>query len=479
LVQAQNPQLAVAIPAVDRVLRLPMVQGLVAQYGHASVVHAVRVLLGDIRRAVLGGTALPAGATSEPQLAHSIRQHLDATMQPSLRRVFNLTGTVLHTNLGRAPLPEEAIAAVQAAMAQPCNLEYDLVRGGRGDRDVHAESLLCELTGAEAAIAVNNNAAAVLLTLNTLALRKEVIVSRGELIEIGGSFRMPEIMGRAGCRLREVGATNCTHLADFEQAINGRTGMLLKVHASNFAIMGFTAGVPEAELGALARSRALPFVVDLGSGTLVDLQRHGLPHEPTPQESLASGADLVTFSGDKLLGGPQCGLIVGRRDLVARIRRNHLRRALRVDKMTTAALEAVLRLYRQPEALVRRLPILRLLTRPLDDIERLCERVAPAVARALGDAADVGIVPCDSQIGSGALPLERLPSRALALTPARRRRGQGTALKRLAEAFRALPVPVVGAVSEGALRFDLRCLEDEREFVAQLGQLRVRGGLAS
>ncbi len=476
MVQAQNPQHAVALPAVDRVLRLPAVQALVAQYGHTTVVHVVRALLSDMRQEILDGAELPAEATCEPALARGIRQRLDTTMQPSLRRVFNLTGTVLHTNLGRAPLPDEAVAAVQAAMVQPCNLEYDLDRGGRGDRDVHVEALLCKLTGAEAAIVVNNNAAAVLLTLNTLALRKEVIVSRSELIEIGGSFRIPEIMARAGCRLHEVGTTNCTHLADFEKAINGRTSMLFKVHASNFAIVGFTAGVSEEELGVLAHSHGLAFGVDLGSGTLVDLGLHGLPHEPTPQDSLNSGADLVTFSGDKLLGGPQCGIIVGRTELVARIKRNHLRRALRVDKMTVAALEAVLRLYRQPETLVQRLPVLRLLTRPLDDIDRLCKRVAPAVARAVASAAEVGIVPCDSQIGSGALPLERLPSQALALTPLKRGRGEGAALKRLAEAFRALPVPVIGAVSEGALRFDLRCLENEREFVEQLGQLRLGGG---
>lgn len=475
MVQVQNPQPAVILPAVDRVLNMHAVQLLRVQYGHTAVTHIVRSLLAEWRQTLLAGEALPMEALAEAPLAQRIQERLEALQKPSLRRVFNLTGTVLHTNLGRALLPPEAIAAVQAAMAQPCNLEFDLDDGERGERDSHVESLLCELTGAEAAIVVNNNAAAVLLVLNTLAARKDVLVSRGELIEIGGSFRIPEIMKRAGCRLHEVGTTNRTHPADFEQAIDARTGMLLKVHTSNYVIQGFTAAVPETQLAALAHARALPFVVDLGSGTLIDLSRHGLPKEPTPQETLAAGADLVTFSGDKLLGGPQAGIIVGRADLVRQIRRNHLKRALRVDKMTLAALGAVLRLYRQPEKLAERLPTLRLLTRPLADIEAQCRRIEPALTQAVGRVASVSVAGCHSQIGSGALPVERLPSAALALVPLKRGRGAGTALKHLAAAFRALPVPVIGSVADGALRFDLRCLADEAEFLAQLAQLRVGG----
>jgi L-seryl-tRNA(Ser) seleniumtransferase len=402
-----------------------------------------------------------------------VRAQLEARAAPSLRRVFNLTGTVLHTNLGRALLPEAAQLAVQAVMSEACNLEFDLDQGARGDRDVHVERLLCELTGAEAATVVNNNAAAVLLVLNTLAARKEVIVSRGELIEIGGAFRIPEIMTRAGCKLKEVGTTNRTHRADFEGAINARTAMLLKVHTSNYAIEGFTASVAEAELAALAHSKALPFVVDLGSGTLVDLSRYGLPAEPTPQQALAAGADLVTFSGDKLLGGPQAGLIVGRAELVRRIKKNHLKRALRVDKMTLAALEAVLKLYREPELLRERLPTLRLLTRPLAEIEACAARLQPLLAEVLRDSASATLAPCQSQIGSGALPVDLLPSRALVIAPLKRGRGAGTQLERLAKAFRALPIPVIGVIADGALRFDLRCLEDEEAFAGQLPALTL------
>ncbi|TLY36366.1 MAG: L-seryl-tRNA(Sec) selenium transferase [Nitrospirae bacterium] len=465
--------MASVLPSVDRVLQMSAVQALGAQYSHTAVVHAIRSLLSEMRQAMLEGAALPAEARQALSLTRHLQARLEAAFQPSLRRVFNLTGTVLHTNLGRALLPAEAVEAVQAVMTQSCNLEYDLAPGARGDRDTHVEGLLAELTGAEDATVVNNNAAAVLLVLATLATRKEVIVSRGEVIEIGGSFRMPEIMARAGCRLREVGTTNRTHLADFEQAIGARSALLMKVHASNYAIQGFTATVPEKELAALAHARGLPFVVDLGSGALVDLSQYGLPKEPAPQDTLAHGADLVTFSGDKLLGGPQAGIIVGRTELVKTIKRNHLKRALRVDKMTLAALEAVLKLYRQPEKLAQRLPTLRLLTRPAADIEALCRRVEPAVLQAVRNAAQVSVVPCHSQIGSGALPVELLPSTALALTPLKRGRGEGTALRQLATAFRALPVPVIGIISDGALKFDLRCLENEREFVAQLVQLQL------
>jgi L-seryl-tRNA(Ser) seleniumtransferase len=445
-----------ALPSVDRVLRLASAALLADMHGRAALTDAVRAVLAEMR-----AQATPDFDGAEAVLARAAAR-LEREAQPSLRPLHNLTGTVVHTNLGRALLPEEAIAAMAQAARSPVNLEYDLEAGRRGERDDHVERLLCRLTGAEAATVVNNNAAALLLVLGALAGRREVPVSRGELVEIGGSFRLPELMARSGCRLREVGTTNRTHLADFEEATGPKTGLVLKVHKSNYAIEGFAAEVAEAELAQLCRARGLPFVVDLGSGTLADLRRFGLPHEPTAQESLAQGADLVTFSGDKLLGGPQAGIIVGRAALLARIRRHPLRRALRMDKLRLAALEAVLRLYGDPDRLAERVPVLRLLARPAAEIRAQAQRLQPRLAQALGGRVAVEVVDCDSQIGSGALPTRRIPSAGLAIRPGG---------DRLAAAFRRLPVPVIGRIHEGAFLLDLRCLQDEDGFAAQLSQL--------
>jgi L-seryl-tRNA(Ser) seleniumtransferase len=445
------------LPAVDRVLRSEEGGALIARYGRALALDAVRATLDERRRC---GTAASVAAIVEASAASLARN-----MRPSQRRVFNLTGTVLHTNLGRAPLPEEAISAAATAMRDPTTLEYDLDTGRRGERDDHIAGWLTRLTGAEAALAVNNNAGALVLALNTLAEGRETIVSRGELIEIGGSFRLPDIMARAGTRLREVGTTNRTHLADFAAAIGPQTGLILKAHTSNYAIQGFTTAVPAAKLAALARDHGIPFVEDLGSGSLVDLERWGLPHEPTAAEAVEEGGDLVTFSGDKLLGGPQAGLVVGRADLVARLARNPLKRALRLDKIRLAALEAVLRLYADPDRLAERLPALRLLARPPAEIVALAQRLLPAVAQALDGVAEVSLVETRSQIGSGALPVSFLPSAALALRPISR---SGAAVEALARALRALPIPVVGRIEAGRVLLDLRCLEDETAFLGQV-----------
>ena len=450
-----------ALPAVDRVLR--EAGALIARHGRRLVTEAVRDVLNRRRERGEAATVDIILADSEATLAGLTRK--------SQRRVFNLSGTVLHTNLGRSPLPEEAIEAAAEAMRSPTTLEYETEGGRRGERDDHIAGWLKRLTGAEAALAVNNNAGALVLALNALAAGKETIVSRGELIEIGGAFRLPDIMARAGTTLCEVGTTNRTHLRDFAAAIGPQTGLILKVHTSNYALQGFTAAAPTPELAALAHKHDLPVVEDLGSGTLVDLEDWGLPHEPTVAEALTAGADLVTFSGDKLLGGPQAGLIVGRADLIATLARNPLKRALRLDKIRLAALEAVLRLYADPDRLAERLPALRLLTRPKAEIETLAQRLLPVVELAIVETATVEIVETKSQIGSGALPVSLLPSAGLALRPLSR---SGKAVERLAQALRDLPIPVIGHIAGGAVVLDLRCLEDEAGFTAQLGALRAK-----
>lgn len=458
------------IPAVGRLLQHPQTQQLIAGFGRAHVTASIRSVLADLRASLRSDPKAEVGP--EAAIIHCVADLLTLESRPSLRPVFNLTGVVLHTNLGRAVLPESASDAVLASVSRASNLEYDLATGCRGDRDAHVETQISRLTGAPAATVVNNNAAAILLVLNTLANRKEVPVSRGELIEIGGSFRLPEIMTSSGCRLREVGTTNRTHLADYESAIGPKTALLMKVYPSNYVVKGFTAQVSEPDLARLGREKGLPFIIDLGSGTLIDLKQFGLPHEPTVAQSIRNGADIVTFSGDKLLGGPQVGIIAGRADLVEAIKRNPLRRALRVGKMTVAALAAVLDLYKKPEHLPKNLPTLRLLTRPLETIRTLAESMRTPVARRLVGLASVEVIGCDSQIGSGALPLETIPSAGLAVR-ALNRDGSGAAVERIATAFRSLPIPVVGRIEGGAFILDLRCLEDEGMFVAQLPHLEL------
>jgi L-seryl-tRNA(Ser) seleniumtransferase len=441
------------LPSVDALLRAPETAVLLSRFGRAAVTAALRAVLADRRAArAFGG---PDGAVID-----AAADLLAVRFARSQRPVFNMTGTVLHTNLGRSPLPPEAAEAAAEALRSATTLEFDLATGQRGERDSHVSGLLCELTGAEAATVVNNNAAAVMLVLNTLALGKEVPVSRGELIEIGGAFRVPDIMNRSGAVLREVGTTNRTHARDYREAIGPLTGALMRVHQANYAIMGFTARVPTADLAGIAREAGVPLIEDLGSGSLVDLERWGLPHEPTPGESLRAGADVVTFSGDKLLGGPQAGLIVGHKSVISLINRNPFKRALRLDKGRLAALEVVLRMYLDPDRLAHRVPALRLLTRPEADIRATAGRIG-AVLAARWPERDVAVEACRSQIGSGALPVDLLPSAAVTIG--------GKALDSIVSSLRGLPRPVVGRVVRGRLVLDCRCLEaaDEAAFIAQ------------
>ena len=460
------------LPSVDKLLQHPRTTDLLARYGKTQCTDAIRAALADARAHWLAHKD-DAVAPDMDSLLNDAERQLQQLFAPRLRAVYNLTGTVLHTNLGRALLPQEAIDAVVEALATPSNLEYDLADGGRGDRDDLVEDLVCRLTGAEAATIVNNNAAAVLLVLSTLALGKEVVVSRGELVEIGGAFRIPDVMTRAGAQLVEVGTTNRTHEKDYVAAIGEHTGALMKVHCSNYAITGFTKAVADADVAWLAHEHGLPMFVDLGSGTLIDMRDWGLPYEVTVRETVEAGADIVTFSGDKLLGGPEAGIIVGKKALIAQIKKNPLKRALRVGKLTLAAREPTLRLSLHPDQLADRLTTLRLFTRPASAMQAQAQALQAVLQNRLGPQYVVEPAAMSSQIGSGALPVESLPSHGLTIRPAERKHA-GRLLQQIEAALRQLPRPVIGRLRDDALWLDLRCLEApaQPQFEQQLHALR-------
>lgn len=464
-----------ALPAMDAVLR---------EIESDSELSALpRPLLRDLANEFLDlcREEIRAGAFDrEEQLGlAALRPRLTAYVRiksrPHFRRVLNGTGVVVHTNLGRSLLCEQAIAAVVEANRHYSNLEFNLGTGGRGSRYSHVESLLCKISGAEAGLVVNNNAAAVLLTLDTLAKGREVVVSRGQLVEIGGSFRIPEVMTKSGALLREVGATNRTHLSDYENAINENTAALLKVHTSNYRIIGFTSEVALPELVELGRRHALPVIEDLGSGAFFDFTSVGLGHEPTVQEAVAVGADVVTFSGDKVLGGPQAGIIVGRKEYLDRIKLNPLNRALRIDKMTLAALEATLRLYHDPERARREIPTLRMITADAKELLRRARRLAGQIRRELPGLYEAEAIAGASRVGGGAFPERDIPTGLVRLTA----NGAGLSLDGLKNALLATDPPLVGRIENNGFCLDVRTLAPSecRLVVAALGQAAAHHSL--
>ncbi len=446
-----------SIPKTDRIL-----QKLPEDIPQSLKLRICRRVLDDIRQAILSGRISAVSSISFQRVLERIEKELLKAMEPSLRPLINATGVVVHTNLGRSLLSDELLDGIRQAAVNYSNLEYDLDQGRRGSRYSHVEDILCELTGAEAALVVNNNAAAVLIMLETLARGREVIVSRGELVEIGGSFRIPDVMARSGAILREVGATNRTHLADYERAICEDTALLMKVHQSNFAIVGFTLSVSMPDLKALGRKHGLPVIEDLGSGNLVDLRPYGFVHEPTVQESLAAGADLVSFSGDKMLGGPQAGIIVGKKRFVGRIKKNPINRAVRIDKLTLAALEGTLRIYRRPEDAIARIPTLRMLCMPEKETAARAGKLLEAIkSREIGGIR-VATSPVISRVGGGALPLQELRSTAVTIDPANGRDGDRSAISALEKALRQGNPPVIVRIEDDHIIMDVRTIKDNQ-----------------
>ncbi len=441
-----------SLPSVDAVLGTPEAAALLEHLPRPILTDAVRAVLDRHRQRLRADESADVSTPSAGEVATAAGQWTRTRLDPNLPRVINATGVVLHTNLGRAPLAPRALASLIEAARETSALELDLETGGRGRRDAHVEGLLAQLSGAEAAVVVNNNAAALLLVIDSLATRREVVVSRGELIEIGGAFRLPDVLRRAGAVLREVGTTNRTRIEDYARVLSRRTALLLRAHPSNFRIEGFTEEASRTELVQLARAQGIPFVEDLGSGALVDLSAYGAPREPTPADAIREGADLVTFSGDKLLGGPQSGLIVGRADLVEDLQRNPLKRALRVDKLTLAALRATLSLYCTSTDLAADLPAIGLLARTEETLEDLAVRASRLLGDQLPTDFTVDVVRSESQIGSGAQPTITLPSRAVRVV-----HGRWDA-ERVAAYFRGASPAILGRITRGAFLLDLRAV---------------------
>ncbi len=440
------------LPAVDQVLTWSEIKDTLDFHPRKLVVRAVRKVLDERRRRILESPGDSEAEISNDEILIDILNMVKKLSEFTLVPVVNATGIIVHTNLGRSLLAEEALDRMKLVSSSYSNLEYNLEAGRRGSRYVHAENILCELTGAEAALVVNNNAGAVLLVLNTLARGKEVIVSRGQLVEIGGAFRIPDVMERSGAKLRDVGCTNRTHLRDYENAINENTALLMKVHNSNYMIIGFTREVPLDELVELAHRYNLLAVEDLGSGSFIDLSVYGLRKEPTAQEAIKSGVDVVTFSGDKLLGGPQAGIILGRKDLIERFKKNPLTRALRIDKLTLAALEATLRLYRDFDTAIKRIPTLRMITASSEELTERAQRLKDILDEAAGEKFDFKVEDNFSQVGGGALPGQNLPTKVVSVVSSE------YSASSIEKIMRSFDPPIIGRIEHDKYLLDVRTM---------------------
>lgn len=449
------------LPAVHELLQHPRLQEYLKIFSKELIVEAIRLTLNQKREQILKSNLLP--QIDQRDLIPLIEKEIMRITRPHLRPVINATGVILHTNLGRAPLGEEVLRNICLVAQGYANLEFDLRSGERGSRYTHVEEILTKISGAEAALVINNNAAAVLLALNTLAEGKEVVVSRGELVEIGGSFRIPDVMKKSGAILKEVGTTNRTHLHDYEQALNDKTALLLKVHTSNFRILGFTAEVSLNDLVKLARSKGLPVMQDLGSGCLLDLSQYGLPQEPTVQEALRAGADLVTFSGDKLLGGPQAGIILGQKKFVDLIKKNPLYRAVRIDKLTLAGLETTLRAYLNPEKAIFQIPVLKMLTYSELELKKRAIRLKRTISRELSSLCRVQVKKETSPVGGGSLPLHYLPTWVIALRPLK------ISISEMEKRLREQESPIIARIQEDEILLDLRTIAEKEEKELLLG----------
>lgn len=440
-----------SIPKVDVLLETEEIRKGIEVYGRDIIVDAIRVETEALRKFIGVCQSEDEAKDAITNVAASVLARAEKVLMPNMKKVINATGTILHTNLGRAPIGEEHIRHIAEIATGYSNLEYNLEAGKRGERYSHFEELLCKITGAEAAMAVNNNASAVMLVLSSLGKGGEVVVSRGELIEIGGKFRIPDVLVQSGATLVEIGTTNKTHLSDYKDAINENTAALLKVHTSNYRIVGFTESVNNEELVLVAREHGIPVIEDLGSGVLIDLSKYGITYEPTVQDAVRAGVDVVTFSGDKLLGGPQAGIIVGRKEYIDKMKKNPLTRALRIDKFTAAALEVVLKEYLSEERAIKNLPVLQMITKTLSEADKEAKKLKRLLASLELDA-ELGVEKCESQIGGGSLPLERIPSVAVTIKPNK------ISTAELEERMRHLPVPIIPRAVNDKILMDVRTI---------------------